>query len=209
MAPILYCRCSNCVCKATVLLTDTIKINGTSQEREDVPDVEKVSVMIEEYVEHNESRKENVEMRGGGVELELEGGSGAQPPLESLLSLIILLVILICKSGRDRENIALSSISLLAVSLKIYNNVTKTLMKGKTSTFRLSKELGGVELGFTCFARKIEEKRTREGYFEDDFSRLIHSFRDVEDRNMGRLAQHRVRKNKPGYASMPALVHIL
>ena len=87
MAPILYCRCSNCVCKATVLLTDTIKINGTSQEREDVPDVEKVSVMIEEYVEHNESRKENVEMRGGGVELELEGGSGAQPPLESLLSL--------------------------------------------------------------------------------------------------------------------------
>ena len=98
---------------------------------------------------------------------------------------------------------------MLAVSLKIYSNVSKTLMRGKTSTFRLSKELGGVELGFTCFARKIEEKRTKEGYFEDDFSRLIHSFRDAEDRNMGRLAQHRVRKNKPGYASMPALVHIL
>ena len=91
MAPILYCRCGNCVCKATVLLTDTIKINGTSQEREDVNDVEKVSVMIEEYVEHNESRKENVEMRG-------EGGSPADPPLESLLSLVILFVILLCKS---------------------------------------------------------------------------------------------------------------
>ena len=103
----------------------------------------------------------------------------------------------------------MSSISLFPVSFKIYSNVNKTLMKGKTSTFRLSKELGGVELGFTCFVRKIEEKRNKEGYFEDDFSRLIHSFRDVEDRNMGRLAQHRVRKNKPGYASMPALVHIL
>ena len=103
----------------------------------------------------------------------------------------------------------MSAISLLPVSFKIYSNVNKTLMKGKTSTFRLSKELGRVELGFTCFVRKIEEKRNKEGYFEDDFSRLIHSFRDVEDRNMGRLAQHRVRKNKPGYASMPALVHIL
>ena len=112
MAPILYCRCSNCVCKATVLLTDTIKINGTSQEKEDVGDVEKVSVMIEEYVEHNESRKENVEMRGGGgeVEVEVEGGTGAQPPLESLFSLILLLVILICKSGRDWNNIVLSNI---------------------------------------------------------------------------------------------------
>ena len=102
----------------------------------------------------------------------------------------------------------MSTISLLPVSFKIYSNVNKTLMKGKTSTFRLSKELGGVELGFTCFVRKMEEKRNKEGYFEDDFSRLIHSFRD-EDRNMGRLAQHTVRKNKPGYASMPALVHIL
>ena len=107
MAPILYCRCSNCVCKATVLLTDTIKINGTREEKEDVNDVEKVSVMIEEYVEHNQSRKENVEIRGGGegMELEGEGGSGVQPPLESLFSLIFLLVILICKSGRDWENI--------------------------------------------------------------------------------------------------------
>ena len=93
--------------------------------------------------------------------------------------------------------------------MKIYSNVSKTLMRGKTSTFRLSREVGGVELGFTCFARKIEEKRNKEGYFEDDFSRLIHRFRDTEDRNMGRLAQHRVGKNKPGYASMPALVHIL
>ena len=59
MAPILYCRCSNCVCKATVLLTDTIRMNGISETKEDVNDVEKVSVMIEDYVEHNESRKEN------------------------------------------------------------------------------------------------------------------------------------------------------
>ena len=72
-------------------------MNEISAEKEDVKDVEKVSVMIEEYVEHNESRRENVEMRGGGLELEVEGGSTAQPPLESLLSLILLLVILICK----------------------------------------------------------------------------------------------------------------
>ena len=104
MAPILYCRCTNCVCKATVLLTDTIKMTGLSQETEDVADVEKVSVMLEEYVEHNESRKENVELRGGGLEVEVEGGSGTQPPLESLFSLIILLIILICKSDQDSEN---------------------------------------------------------------------------------------------------------
>ena len=64
-------------------------------------DVEKVSVMIEEYVEHNESRKENVEMRGG--EVEVEGGSSTQPPMESLFSLIILLVILICKYTSQTE----------------------------------------------------------------------------------------------------------
>ena len=101
MAPILYCRCSNCVCKATVLLTDTIKMSEISEEKEDVNDVEKVSVMIEEYVEHNESRKENVEMRGG--EVEVEGGSSTQPPMESLFSLIILLVILICKYTSQTE----------------------------------------------------------------------------------------------------------
>ena len=93
MAPVLYCRCSNCVCKATVLLTETIKMIEISEEKEDVNDVEKVSVMIEEFVEQNESRKENVEMRAE------EGGSPAEPPLESLLSLVILLVILLCKSG--------------------------------------------------------------------------------------------------------------
>ena len=105
MAPILYCRCNNCVCKATVLLTDTIKMDGISEKKEDVNDVEKVSVMIEDYVEHNESRKENVEMRGSAVEVEGEDGVGAQPHLESLFSLVILLVILICKSDRDWENI--------------------------------------------------------------------------------------------------------
>ena len=72
-----------------------------SEEKEDVNDVEKVSVMIEEYVEHNESRKENVEMREG--ELEVEGGSSTQPPMESLFSLIILLVILICKYTSQTE----------------------------------------------------------------------------------------------------------
>ena len=89
-----------------MLLTDTIKMNEISEEKEEeVSDVEKVSVMIEEYVEHNESRKENVELRGGQLGLEVDGGSGAQPPLESLFSLIVLLVILICKSDRDLENI--------------------------------------------------------------------------------------------------------
>ena len=89
-----------------MLLTDTIKMNEISEEKEEgVSDVEKVSVMIEEYVEHNESRKENVELRGGQLGLEVDGGSGAQPPLESLFSLIVLLVILICKSDRTKENI--------------------------------------------------------------------------------------------------------
>ena len=82
-------------------------MNEISAEKEEVNDVEKVTVMIEEYVEHNESRKENVELRGGGVEVEVEEGSGAQPPLESLFSLILLLVILICKSGQDWNIIVL------------------------------------------------------------------------------------------------------
>lgn len=77
-------------------------------------------------------------------------------------------------------------------------------MRGKTSSFRVSKEMGQVEVGFSCFVRKKEEKRNKDSYFDDELSRLLHSLREADDGNM-----RRVGKNKPGYASMPALVHIL
>ena len=82
-------------------------------------------------------------------------------------------------------------------------------MRGKTSNFRVSKELGELEVGFSCFVRKKEEKRNKDGYFDSDITQFLQSLRESEERNMGRLSSHRVRKNKPGYASMPALVHIL
>ena len=195
MAPILYCSCSNCICKATVLLNvEDQQLDNVTEES----DEEKAPVIIEEYVEHNDSHKEDVELISSE-----ESGPSTDPGLESLVSLIILILILICKSNKPHN----LSPHLIAVSLKIYSNVNKTLMTGKTSSFRVSKELGQVEVGFSCFVRKTEEKRNKDGYFDDNLSRLFESLREVEDRN--KLSQNRVRKNKPGYASMPALVHIL
>ena len=195
MAPILYCRCSNCICKATVLLNQVLE----DPEVDDVTEAseeEKASVIIEEYVEHhNDSHKDDLNLISSE-----QSGSSSEPGLESLISLVILILILICKSS----NLSSHWPHFIAVSLKIYSNVNKTLMRGKTSSFRVSKEMGQVEVGFSCFVRKKEEKRNKDSYFDDELSRLLHSLREADDGNM-----RRVGKNKPGYASMPALVHIL
>ena len=200
MAPILYCRCSNCVCKATVLLNQVLEDTQVDDVTE-ASEEEKVPVIIEEYVEHhNDSHQDDIDLISSE-----QSGSSSEPGLESLVSLIILILILICKSSR----LCSHSPHFIAVSLKIYSNVNRTLMTGKTSSFRVSKEMGQVEVGFSCFVRKKEEKRNKDRYFDDELSRLLHSLREADEGNMGKLSHHRVGKNKPGYASMPALVHIL
>ena len=197
MAPILYCRCSNCVCKATVLLNQVMEDKQESVT--DESDKDRVAVMVEEYVEHNVSNKDDIELMSPSP----EESPSSEPGLESLLSLLLLVLVLICESNKASQTL----LHLIVGSIKIYSNVNKTLMRGKTSSFRVTKELGEVEVGLSCFVKKTEEKRNKDGYFEDDLSRLLHSLREAEERNMGKLSHHRV--NKPGYASMPALVHIL
>ena len=98
MAPILYCRCTDCVCKATVLLTDNANLNQMMEDRSRVSNIteesdkDRAPVIIEEYVEHNDSNKDDLEMR-----VPEETDESPEPGLESMVSLIILILILICK----------------------------------------------------------------------------------------------------------------
>ena len=95
---------------------------------------------------------------------------------------------------------------LISVCWKLYTGINKTLASGKTSSFGLAKEIGEVEVGFNCYVKNRNEKRS-ESYFDDDFSNFFSSFGVGEDRNQPRHKQ--MGNYNSRFNSMPALMQII
>ena len=67
----------------------------------DESDKDRVAVMVEEYVEHNVSNKDDIELMTSSP----EESPSSEPGLESLLSLLLLVLVLICESNKARETL--------------------------------------------------------------------------------------------------------
>ena len=82
------------------------------------------------------------------------------------------------------------------------SGINKTLSSGKTSSFGIEKTFGEIEVGFNCFVRRTDQKRS-ESYICEDF--LFSTFGMREKSSRG--------PNAVGYGnrfnSMPALMQII
>ena len=67
----------------------------------DESDKDRAAVMVEEYVEHNVSNKDDIELMTSSP----EESPSSEPGLESLLSLLLLVLVLICESNKARETL--------------------------------------------------------------------------------------------------------
>ena len=93
MAPMFYCRCSNCSCKATVLITQ--KIENRKDEFEDQireSDDSNITINWEDLIKDDENRKED----GQNTTEQIEESSRV---LESVFLLVCLIIIILGKNS--------------------------------------------------------------------------------------------------------------
>jgi len=186
MAPIFYCKCSNCVCKATVLVTKYEKVNASEEVKSVPEDMFGITTQeIEDVL--GTTTNASYDLQNKKQSLIITASNSTKPGIESLFTFVLLILIFI-------------------FCWKLYTGINKTLASGKTSSFGLAKEIGEVEVGFNCYVKNRNEKRS-ESYFDDDFSNFFSSFGVGEDRNQPRHKQ--MGNYNSRFNSMPALMQII
>ena len=106
MAPIFYCKCFNCLCTATVLLTDQDKTEDAALIVTPSDEKNKRTTFVEDVVT-NISNKTVFRISETEDSFDVANSDGPtnsymernQHKLESLFSLLIVILILICRSS--------------------------------------------------------------------------------------------------------------
>ena len=107
MAPIFYCKCFNCLCTATVLLTDQDKTEDTALIVTPSDDKNKRTTFVEDVVTTfsnktvfrvNSESEDTVDVTNSDISTSSSYMERNQHKLESLFSLLIIILIIICRS---------------------------------------------------------------------------------------------------------------
>ena len=127
MAPIFYCKCFNCLCTATVLLTDQDKtedaaliVTPSDEKNKRTPFVEDVVTNISNKTAFRISETEDsfdVASSDGPTNSYMERN---QHKLESLFSLLIIILILICRSSFQTPTILFRDSNAILMTLNYF-----------------------------------------------------------------------------------------
>ncbi len=163
MAPVLFCKCTQCICTATVLI-NTVEENQSSDDK-----FQDLSKTTNNY----SSSYENIENQATSTVMHPFVSGDSRGSLEFIFVSLLLILLLICEY--DFNYSTNNNNASVLVSYKLYSEIKRNLELGRPTSYTFSKQFGEVEVGLQFNVKKASNKG-KDNYFDDDLTKILSSF---------------------------------
>ena len=185
MAPIIFCKCSQCICTATVLIHTEEENTDGANNFQDISKTRNYSSSYENYEAQSTSSAVH----------QNEALGDSKSSLESIFFVLLVIFILICEQCLI---ILYTFHDSVLVSWKLYSEIKRNLELGRATSYTFSKQFGEVEVGLHFNVKKSLNK-SNDKYFDDDLTKILSS---LDSKRRGEIKQMASNQRHPNYSKM-------